>query len=77
MAEMIEPIWNLPRIELRELSTVKETRPAAVLTGNRAWNAVGSLLDLPIVVQAEPYTARHDFLEELSTSAFCSTSYTK
>jgi glycerol-1-phosphate dehydrogenase [NAD(P)+] len=66
MAEMIEPIWNLPRIELRELSTVKETRPAAVLTGNRAWNAVGSLLDLPIVVQAEPYTAQHDFLEELS-----------
>jgi glycerol-1-phosphate dehydrogenase [NAD(P)+] len=68
MAETIEPIWNLPRIELRELSTVKETRPAAVLTGNRAWDAVGSLLDLPIVIQAEPHTARYDFLEELVTS---------
>ena len=67
MTETIEPIWNLPRIELRELSTIRETRPAAVLTGNRAWNAVGSLMDLPIVVQAEPYTARYDFLEELAS----------
>ncbi|MDQ7033434.1 MAG: iron-containing alcohol dehydrogenase [Anaerolineae bacterium] len=68
MAETIEPIWNLPRIELRELSTVKESRPAAVLTGNRAWDAVGSLLDLPIVIQAEPHSAHHDFLEELVSS---------
>ncbi|MCI0710051.1 MAG: iron-containing alcohol dehydrogenase [Chloroflexi bacterium] len=68
MAETIEPIWNLPRIELRALSTVTETRPAAVLTGNRAWSAVGPMLDLPIVAQAEPYTARLDFLEELATS---------
>jgi len=66
MAEAIEPIWNLPRIELRELTSIKENRPAAVLTGNRAWNAVGSLFDLPIVVQAEPYTANYHFLEELA-----------
>lgn len=68
MADTIEPIWNLPLIELRDLSTVRETRPAAVLTGNRAWNAVGSRLELPIVVQAEPHTARFDFLEELASN---------
>lgn len=68
MAETIETIWNLPRIELRELNTVTETRPAAVLTGNRSWDAVGSLLDLPTVVQAEPYTARYNVLEDLAAN---------
>lgn len=63
---MIEPIWNLPRIELRELGTVKETRPTAVLTGKRAWDAVGGLLDLPIVVQAEPHTVERSFLDSLA-----------
>jgi glycerol-1-phosphate dehydrogenase [NAD(P)+] len=62
----LEPIWNLPRIELQALSTVQETRPAAVITGNRAWNSVGYLLNLPIVVQAEPYTADEKFLNMLS-----------
>jgi len=66
MATSNEIIWNLPRIELRELSSVQETRPAAVLTGTRAWNAVGGMLNLPIVVQAEPYAARYSFLEELA-----------
>ena len=59
-------IWNLPQIELTELRNVKETRPAAVLTGERAWNAVGSMLELPIVVQAEPYTADINFMETLA-----------
>jgi glycerol-1-phosphate dehydrogenase [NAD(P)+] len=66
MAETIEPIWNLPRIELRDLGTVRESRPAAVLTGDRAWEAVGHMLDLPIVVQAEPYTAKYSFIESLA-----------
>ena len=66
MVETIETIWNLPRIELRELSTIKEERPAAVLTGEKSWAAVGSLLELPTVVQAEPYTARYDVLEDLA-----------
>jgi glycerol-1-phosphate dehydrogenase [NAD(P)+] len=64
---MTEPIWNLPRIELRELSGVKETRPTAVLTGNRAWSAVGSLLNLPTVIQAEPYTADITYLDGLAS----------
>lgn len=66
MVETIETIWNLPLIELRELSSVKEERPAAVLTGQKSWAAVGSLLELPTVVQAEPYTARYDVLEDLA-----------
>ncbi|MCA9884057.1 MAG: iron-containing alcohol dehydrogenase [Anaerolineae bacterium] len=62
-----ETIWNLPRIEvIDDLGSVVETRPAAVLTGNRAWNAVGSLLNLPIVVQAEPRTAEQGFLDSLA-----------
>jgi glycerol-1-phosphate dehydrogenase [NAD(P)+] len=68
MVESFDVIWDLPRIELRELSSVKETRPAAVITGNRSWSAVGGLLKLPIVVQAEPYTARYDVLEDLAAN---------
>lgn len=64
----METIWNLPLIENRDLGTVKENRPAAVLTGERAWEAVGHLLDLPIVVQAEPYTADESFLNKLAES---------
>lgn len=62
----METIWNLPRIELRTLDTIKEERPAAVLTGNRAWQAVGSYINLPIVVQAEPRNARKPFLDQLA-----------
>ena len=62
----METIWNLPQIELKSLSSITEERPAAVITGNRAWNRVGSLLSLPIVVQAEPQTAEKRFLETLS-----------
>ena len=62
-----ETIWNLPLIEVtNDLGMVEENRPAAVLTGNRAWNAVGSLLNLPIVVQAEPRTAEQSFLDSLA-----------
>lgn len=62
----MEMIWNLPRVELRSIETVRESRPAAVLTGKRAWDAVGPHLELPIVVQAEPYTADIKFLNNLA-----------
>ncbi len=65
---MTETVWNLPRIELGALSNLKETRPAAVLTGNRAWGAVGTLLELPIVVQAEPHTSDVNFMNTLADS---------
>ncbi len=59
-------IWNLPRIETQPLHTIREERPCAVLTGRRAWQAVGSMFELPIVVQAEPHTANVDFMDDLA-----------
>jgi hypothetical protein len=59
-------IWPLPRIEIRDLGKLEETRPAAVLTGMRSWDAVSSLLRLPIVVQAEPNRIDLDYLDSLA-----------
>lgn len=61
-------IWPLPLIETTELGTIRESRPTALLTGNTAWRVVGSMLDLPLVVQAEPHTAERSFLESLVES---------
>lgn len=61
-------IWSLPRIELRALSTVKEERPTALLTGRRAWQAAGQLLTLPVVVQAEPFKAALDYFDNLAVN---------
>jgi len=62
----METIWNIPLVEICNLSDIKETRPTAVITGNRAWRAVGSFLKMPVVVQAEPYTANIQFLDTLA-----------
>lgn len=59
-------IWPLPTIEFRELTTVKETRPTALLTSGPAWDAAGQFLDLPLVVQAEPHKADHEFFRMLT-----------
>jgi len=59
-------IWPLPQIETRELSTIQESRPTALLTGRRAWQAVGSVVNLPLVIQAEPHTADRVFLDMLA-----------
>ena len=61
-------ISNLPQIEIDSLTQVKEKRPAAVLTGQRAWGTVGGLLELPIVAQAEPVNARMETLEALGAN---------
>jgi glycerol-1-phosphate dehydrogenase [NAD(P)+] len=61
-------VWTLPRIEIQSLSEVKETRPTALVAGKTAWGIVGSLLDFPLVVQAEPYTANRRFLDDLAKS---------
>lgn len=60
-------IWTLPRLEIRELSTISESRPVALLTGGKAWQAVGSLVKLPLVVQAEPHTAERSFMDGLAS----------
>ena len=59
-------IWHLPQIEITQLSTVSETRPTALLTGKDAWEAAGKYLNLPLVIQAEPHKADHDFLKTLA-----------
>ncbi len=59
-------IYPLPHIEVCDLISVQETRPVALLTGGRAWAAVNSLLNLPLVVQAEPYHVQTDYLDTLA-----------
>jgi glycerol-1-phosphate dehydrogenase [NAD(P)+] len=59
-------IWALPRIDIRNLSQHQERRPVALLTGNRSWTAVSPLLDLPIVVQAEPEGVIPSLLDEMA-----------
>jgi glycerol-1-phosphate dehydrogenase [NAD(P)+] len=61
-------IWSLPQIDFDPLSSVQENRPVALLTGKRAWDAAGSLLQLPIVVQAEPYAVTRDYLDMLASN---------
>lgn len=60
-------IWPLPRIEIRELSSVTETRPTALLTGGPAWASASQFLNLPLVIQAEPHKADHEFFRMLAS----------
>jgi glycerol-1-phosphate dehydrogenase [NAD(P)+] len=59
-------IWPLPRIEIRELSSIKETRPTALLTGPTSWAVANQFLDLPLVVQAEPHKSDLEFFKSLA-----------
>jgi glycerol-1-phosphate dehydrogenase [NAD(P)+] len=59
-------IWPLPKIEITPLTSIQETRPAAVLTGQRAWQAAGGSLALPTVVQAEPVKAERAYFQMLA-----------
>lgn len=58
-------IWHLPRIELLDLSKFREQRPVALLTGKRSWQAVNTMVRLPVVVQAEPESLDRDYLDDL------------
>lgn len=59
-------ILPLPKIEFRDLNSVEETRPVALLTGERSWASVSPLLTLPLVVQAEPYRVETEYLDGLA-----------
>jgi len=59
-------IWHLPRIELLDLSKYREQRPVALLTGKRSWQAVNTMVRLPVVVQAEPESLDRDYLDDLA-----------
>ena len=56
-------IWPLPKLEVRDLISIDESRPVALLTGDRSWAAVSPLVNLPLVVQAEPYRIEADYLD--------------
>jgi glycerol dehydrogenase-like iron-containing ADH family enzyme len=61
-------IWSLPTLEFTDLAKVREQRPVAVLTGARSWGAVSPLLELPIVVLAEPQKVELDYLDDLAAA---------
>ncbi len=61
-------IWPLPKIEFRELSSIRESRRTALLTSGPAWEAVGDMLDLPLIVQAEPHMADYAFFKDLAAN---------
>lgn len=60
-------IWHLPRIELLDLSKFREQRPVALLTGKRSWQAVNTMVRLPVVVQAEPESLDRKYLDDLAS----------
>lgn len=47
-------VWPLPRISFRELSSVEEKRPVALLTTDEVWAVLSPQLSLPVMIQAEP-----------------------
>jgi len=59
-------ITPIPEIEIRDLGSLKETRPVALVTGARSWNSVSTLFDLPIVAQAEPDRVDLAYLDTLA-----------
>lgn len=59
-------IWPLPKVSFLSLSDVEEKRPAALITSDEAWSQVGHLLDLPLVVQAEPLDTTENLMNFLA-----------
>jgi glycerol dehydrogenase-like iron-containing ADH family enzyme len=52
--EQLMNVWPLPRLLFKSLSSIQETRPAALITDPDSWAALRSQINLPLVVQAEP-----------------------
>lgn len=61
-------VWPLPRISFRELASVEETRPVALITHQIAWSVVNKKIELPLVIQAEPTRNDRDFFEYLAAN---------
>jgi glycerol-1-phosphate dehydrogenase [NAD(P)+] len=61
-------VWPLPRISFRELSSIKEQRPTALITSQQANAAVARKLNLPLVIQAEPNRNDIEFFEYLAAN---------
>jgi glycerol-1-phosphate dehydrogenase [NAD(P)+] len=61
-------VWPLPRISFRELSSIKESRPAALIAQSAAWAVVNKSVELPLIIQAEPNRNDKDFCEYLAAN---------
>lgn len=59
-------IWPLPKVTITTLKDVDEKRPAALITSDEAWSQVAHLLNLPLVVQAEPMDTSEDLIDYLA-----------
>ncbi|HML24433.1 MAG TPA: iron-containing alcohol dehydrogenase [Aggregatilinea sp.] len=59
-------VWPLPRISFRELGSIQEKRPVALLTTEQTWAILGSQIALPLVIQAEPERVDLDLFEYLA-----------
>ncbi|KXK21324.1 MAG: 3-dehydroquinate synthase [Chloroflexi bacterium OLB15] len=59
-------IFPVPEVEIRDLGSLTERRPVALVTGSRSWNSVSALVELPIVVQAEPDRVDVSYLDTLA-----------
>lgn len=61
-------VWPLPRITYRELNSVEEKRPAALLTSEDVWAVLSPQLKLPVLIQAEPQTYNRDLFDYLAAN---------
>jgi glycerol dehydrogenase-like iron-containing ADH family enzyme len=59
-------VWPLPRITFRELSSIDEKRPVALLTSEDTWAVLSSQINLPVMIQAEPERYDRDLFEYLA-----------
>lgn len=59
-------VWPLPRISFRELGSIQEKRPVALLTTEQTWAILGSQFALPLVIQAEPERQSLDLFDYLA-----------
>ena len=59
-------VWPLPRITFRELSSLEENRPVALLTTEAAWTVLSAQLSLPVLIQAEPERYNWQLFEYLA-----------
>ncbi|WP_119065654.1 iron-containing alcohol dehydrogenase [Aggregatilinea lenta] len=59
-------VWPLPRISFRELGSIQEKRPVALLTTEQTWAILGSQIALPLVIQAEPERQSLELFEYLA-----------
>jgi len=61
-------VWPLPRLSFRELTSIQESRPAALITQPSAWANVSQSVKLPLLIQAEPNRNARDFFDYLASN---------